>query len=125
MSALSQEHFLSTSHVLLSFVRCCVVLRGNAVMGHHKGAGGFAGGQISNHGECEDKSPGHRDALVGCRQQGWGQLQMTKRAAKLSADSQPAASSPYKEQLWEARDIPGNSTTIRENSSGEKISDTG
>ncbi|PKU43184.1 hypothetical protein llap_6520 [Limosa lapponica baueri] len=50
---------------------------------------------------------------------------MTQTAAKVSADGLPAASRPYKEQLWEAKDIPGNSPAIRGKSSSAKISSTG
>lgn len=45
---------------------------------------------------------------------------MTCTVAKLSADGLPAASRPYKEQLWEARAVPGDSFTIRDKSSGTK-----
>lgn len=62
MSALSQEHSVSASHMLPSFLRCPGVPGGNAVSGHRKGAGGFSGGRVSIHGERKDKNPGHRDS---------------------------------------------------------------
>ena len=67
------------------------------------------------------QKPRAQGCLSGSRQQGLGWLQVTQTAAKLGASGLPVATRPYKEQLWEARDIPGNCLTIRHKSSSAKI----